>query len=152
MGAPSVKEILSSLPVLHRATTEVFKFWTWSLKFQVDDKLCSEPPSKLEILKEIMLSLNPFSLSADIWEGSGCRLAYCRHCSQNYLPDLTIEMWPSLWRLATMTTLNDPARFFQAPAGFTLDPRRNLIWLCGNGLTKLSNTVITTVVDHPDEL
>jgi hypothetical protein len=67
--------------------------------------------------------------------------------SADYLPDLTTEVWPLLWRLTTVT-INDLARFFQAPIGFTLNTRRRSMRLCGNGLTKPTNTVITTIMDH----
>jgi hypothetical protein len=59
--------------------------------------------------------------------------------SADYLPDLTTEVGTLRWRFATVTT-NDSARFFQAPTGFTLNTRRSLMRLYGNGLTERSNT------------
>jgi len=117
------------------------------------------------ILKEIILSLNPYSpfilkrcgryppprlsrlLTSEKDPVADWLVAATVLKSADYLPDLTTEVWPLLLRLATVT-IDDLARFFQAPTGFTLNTRRSLMQLCGNGLTKPANIVITTIMDH----
>ena len=116
------------------------------------------------ILKEIILSLNPFSpfilqRCASIFLPLSGLLIFEKDPvanwlvaatifkSANYLPNLTTEVRLLLWRLATVTT-NESARFFQAHIGSTLNTRRSLMRLYRNGSIKRSNTVITTIVNH----